>query len=253
MTKPLEADGNIANVTSSIDAFIRTMIQDFVEEDAEDLSVYGLDNPLYSIEAETIEGEKVKLLVGKEKGMNLDTYINEIYAMLEGTNEVFLVDIAPLNFLDESLSYFVNTYVYEEDMEYIEKAYAEIDNKKFEIEIKRISDDENKGDEKEEYYVDGKKVEVDGDWNFKELLKTLVTVEIKEIDIDAELPEEEPEVLITFHLNKEPDEVTIEFIPGKDKSYYAVKNGKYTGLIVEKESFDEILEAYEKVLEYLTD
>ena len=253
VTKPLEADGNIANVTSSIDAFIRTMIQDFVEEDAEDLSVYGLDKPLYSIEAETIEGEKVKLLVGKEKGMNLDTYINEIYAMLEGTNEVFLVDIAPLNFLDESLSYFVNTYVYEEDMEYIEKAYAEIDNKKFEIEIKRISDDENKGDEKEEYYVDGKKVEVDGDWNFKELLKTLVTVEIKEIDIDAELPEEEPEVLITFHLNKEPDEVTIEFIPGKDKSYYAVKNGKYTGLIVEKESFDEILEAYEKVLEYLTD
>ena len=179
VTKPLEDDGNIDNVTSSIDAFIRTMIQDFVEEDAEDLSVYGLDNPLYSIEAETIEGEKVKLLVGKEKGMNLDTYINEIYAMLEGTNEVFLVDIAPLNFLDESLSYFVNTYVYEEDMEYIEKAYAEIDNKKFEIEIKRISDDENKGDEKEEYYVDGKKVEVDGDWNFKELLKTLVTVEIK--------------------------------------------------------------------------
>ena len=95
VTDPLEIEANIANVTSAIDAFIRTIVQDFVEEDAKDLSIYGLDNPLYAIEAETIDGERVKLLVGEEKGMNLDTYINEIYAMLEGTTEVFLVDIAP--------------------------------------------------------------------------------------------------------------------------------------------------------------
>ena len=249
IVEPFEADGNIANVTNSIDAFIRTTIQDFVEEDAKDLSVYGLDKPFYAIETETIEGEKIKVLIGKEKGMNFDTYINEIYAVLEGTNEVFLIDIAPLSFLEEPLFHFVNTYVYEEGMEFVEKAYAEVGDKEFNIEIKRISDDE--GEEKEEYYVDGKEVAVDGDWNFKELFKTLVAIKVKEIDLESEPQEEQPEVIITFHLNKEPGEVIIGFLPKDDKNYYTVKNGEYTGLIVEQESFDTILETYEVMLEYL--
>lgn len=251
VTDPLEIEANIANVTSAIDAFIRTIVQDFVEEDAKDLSIYGLDNPLYAIEAETIDGERVKLLVGEEKGMNLDTYINEIYAMLEGTTEVFLVDIAPLNFLDKSLNYFVNIYVYEEDLEYMEGAYAKAGGKEFEVEIKRISDDENEDEVKEEYYVDGKKVSEDGDWEFKELFKNLMSLEVKEIDIDAEVPEEEPEALVTFRLNKEPKEITIELIPRDDETYYAMKNGNYTGLITDKESIDDILKAYDAVQEFL--
>lgn len=250
LTEPVEVDGNIANITNAIDAYIRTSIHDYVGEDEKDLAIYGLDKPLYTVETE-LSGEKsIKLLMGKEKGMNFETYVNETYAMFEGNNEVFLIDIEPLNFLQESLIHFANDYVYEEEMKYMEGAYAEIGDKQINLEIKRLSEDDK---ETLKYYVDGKEVAEDGDWNFRELYRTLMAVSVIEIDFDVEPPEEQAEFLITFYLNKEPKEVTIEFIPRDETTYYAMKDGQYTGLIAEDLSFEIISDTYEVLLDYVID
>ncbi|MDQ2086700.1 DUF4340 domain-containing protein [Herbivorax sp. ANBcel31] len=248
---PFEVSGNIVDISDAMDSFIRTHAIEYVEEDASDLSTYGLDNPRYAVEAKTNEGQSFKLLIGDEKGMNFETYIKEIYALLEGSNEVFLIDIGPLNFLEKSLIDFVNRFVYVEDMRYMEGAYVEIDDEEINLKIERITDDE--GRERLNYYVNEKEVYEDGHWNFRELYRTLMAVGVKEIDIEAEPPEEQPEALMTFYLNKDPEEVTIEFIPRDDTSYYALRNGEYTGLIAEQESFDIISETYDILLDDLKD
>lgn len=249
--EPFKIDGNIAHITNAIDAYIRTNIHGYVEESAKDLGIYGLDKPLYAIETETKDGEKLKLLVGKEKGMNFDTYVNEIYAALEGSTEVFLIDIGPLKFLEESVPHFANNYIYTEDLNHIEGAYVEVGDKKINLEIERFDSDES--EKTIRYYVDGKEVAEDGIWHIRELYRTLMAVDVMEIDFAIKPPEEQPENSMTFYLNKEPKEVTIEFIPRDDASSYAIRNGEYTGLIGDSTCFDIILDTYEILLEYLID
>lgn len=73
-----------------------TSVQEF--ESGTDLAKYGLDNPEYTVTIGTKDGQK-SLLLGKEKLKDASRY-----AMIAGKNEVFVIGMENMKFIDNKLA-----------------------------------------------------------------------------------------------------------------------------------------------------
>ncbi|TYQ15338.1 UNVERIFIED_CONTAM: uncharacterized protein DUF4340 [Acetivibrio alkalicellulosi] len=240
--EPIEYSANLINITGALDALVRTHAWDYVEENPEDLSIYGLDNPLFIVEAKAEDGYAMRLYIGDKKGMNFDTYVIERYAMLEGKNEVFLIDIDPLRFLNKSAFDFVDTYVYAGDIDSLESSDVYMREELISIRVDR-------SDETEKYYVNDKEINEEGERVFREFYRTLTAIEVVDLDIES-IPEGDVDIFIQHNLNRTPGQVKFEFISKDDTSYYVVKDGNYTGLIIEKQAFNVVRSVYGQLLEF---
>ncbi len=79
-----------------LDAVVRIVAVDFVDDSNADLEKYGLDKPAYSLEFENADGKK-KVLIGREKVAK-----KEFYALVDGSEDIFTLDETGYDFLDKS-------------------------------------------------------------------------------------------------------------------------------------------------------
>ena len=60
------------------------------------------------------------------------------------------------------------------------------------------------------------------------------------------------EITFTYYRKVDPKVMKVEFIPKDERYYYVMRNGKYSGILVEKKKFDEpegVRESYRKLIE----
>jgi hypothetical protein len=245
MTTPLRGNMDIMTVSTMLNALTQATVKEYIEANAADLGKYGLTKPAYAVEFETVSG-KGKLLLGKENNKGED-----IFAMVDDSTEVVTLPIDGFTFLDKPLEEIIEKFAYLVHINNVSKIVVDMDGETIVSELQTNEDDPN--DDK--FFVDGKDVTTlkneNGDILFKNYYQALIGITFDGIEIEA-VPSRKAEITFTYHLNKAPNVMKVEFVPKNDKYYYLLRNGEYTGLIIEKEQFDKpegVRDAYKKLSE----
>ncbi|HHV96032.1 MAG TPA: DUF4340 domain-containing protein [Clostridiaceae bacterium] len=244
LTEPIRGNANISAIYPMLDAIIQTQIDKFVEQDPQDLNKYGLDKPSYELEFETVDG-KTRMLLGKE-----DTENSLIYMMIDGISEVYTISSKPFTFLDKPIEEIVESFAYIVNIWDVERIEVEMDGYKLDL---KLETDPDKDTDKDKFYVNGKDASMkdeNGKQPFRAYYQALIGVTLDKVEPDAQ-PVGEAEITFTYYLKIEPKVMKVEFIPKDDRYYYVVRNGEYSGLVVDKRKFDQpegVRESYKKLM-----
>jgi len=242
LTYPVDAIAQYSSIVSMTEAIAQASVVEFIEENAADVEKYGLNNPRYALEFEA-SGSKTKLLFGSEKEKG-----SEVYAMLEGNNEVFTIRLSSFSFLDKPFKEIIDSFAHIASIWDVSKIEVEMDGQKVVSEISATED----GDD-DKFTVNGKDASMEdeyGDQPFRKYYQALIGITLYDIELGAE-PTGEPEVTITYHQKIDPKLVKLEFIPKNDRFCYVVKNDKYTGIVIDKAKFDNIRNAYKALVDVM--
>jgi hypothetical protein len=183
--------------------------------------------------------------------------------MFEGTNEVFVINPSTLGFLDITTVEIIDGFIYAPYIYDVTDIEVKMDGETINLKIEKIEDTNNSEDEKEDgqkskenFYVNGRNVNEKGEGGiskFKSYYQALISITADDIDPNASV-EGEPEISITYKRNKEPGTVKVGFIPRDADTYYAMKDDKYTGIVINKSAFDEEegpRKSYQRLIELL--
>ena len=206
----------------------------YEEVGAKDLSKYGLDNPKYSLKFDLKDkGGSIKLLFGNEKSTR-----STIYAMLGGTEDVFVISLDGFGYLDKPIKEFVDSFAYIVNINDVSHIKAEFDGNTVLCDI--WSEAGQNDDDK--FIVNGTDVTSLENEKSKSLFRAfyqgMIGVLIYDIDTEAE-PQGTPEITFLYELEKEPFTMLVEFVPKDERLYYVFRNKEYAGLLVEKRVFDK--------------
>ena len=210
----------------------------------EELAQYGLDSPKYTILIELSEGSEVsvgtgdgvgsvELLIGSEKAVR-----SSVYAMMGGTNDVFVLSLANFGYLDKPIKEFVDAFAYIVNINQVDHIRADFDGQSIMIDIFA----EMGSTEDDQFFIDGMDVtdltnEKDRSL-FRLFYQALIGVTIYDLETDA-TPEGEAEITFLYELKEEPHTMLVEFVPKDERLYYVFRNDVYAGIIVEKRLFDK--------------
>ncbi|MCX7748654.1 MAG: DUF4340 domain-containing protein [Clostridia bacterium] len=245
LAAPFEGEINSDTVQPMINGASSVYAMNYIEENASDLKKYGLEKPLYAFEVETASG-KTKILIGDEKEKGV-----EVYAKLSNSNSVFTVGAESVNFLDTPLKQIMNQLVYLTKIEDVSNVSVTMDGKTVNSSIQL---DPNGDKEKDRFAVDGKEANgknENGYFVYRKYFQSLISIMVSDVDVDTE-PQGKPEITIEYTLKKAPGKMKIDFISKDSKYYYAMRNGKYTGILVLKEDFDKldgVRDSYKKMMD----
>jgi hypothetical protein len=234
LTLPIRGNVNTSSVYPMLTAVSDARVVQFIEENpsTSDLDEFGLLNPTYCIEFDTPAGRE-KLLFGKEQEKG-----SRIYVKLSSSNEVFAVSLNKFNFLDRPLKDIIGVSAYIVNINDVNRIKVEMDGYTVNCELQ--TDKDNK--ENCKFFVNGKDVtnlvDEENYQIFRKYFGALIGVKMSEVKIEAE-PSGTPEIVFTYHLKKAPYTMKVEFIPKDNWYYYVMRNGQYTGILVDKKEFDK--------------
>ena len=222
-SQPMGVSGD--KVAPIMDAIPALTIKDFAEDNPEDLSKYGLDEPSYR-------------LIVKDKENTLDLSFGsefengkEIYFMAAGSDSVYTMDKSLLEFMNTKPLDIVERFAFIVNIDHVDKVEIEGFGRKHIISMtRRTEKSEEEGKEDEvitTYFADGKEME---EKPFKRYYQALIGLMIDSEKVSE--PEGEPEVRTTFYLNRENNRViVVEYIPYDKDFYQIVRDGKSEFLI----------------------
>lgn len=250
LTAPFEANANADSMAPIIDAFTKLQVSSFIEDNAADLNKYGLKNPEYALEVDTTKG-KNRILLGTIKQGS-----TEMYAVLDGSKDVFTIEPSTLTFLDKPFKEIIEPFVYITNIDTVTKIDVTMDGQTV---ISTIQTDKDNGEvkadkDKDKFTINGKDATMkdkDDNQPFRKYYQALIGITLDGVEMDA-VPTGTAEITFVYTLNKAPGTMKVEFIPKDKDYYYVVKNGKYSNILVQKTQFDKV-EGVRETYKTLTD
>ena len=232
LTQPIKGNVNTSALSPMLDALVATKVSEYVEEKPSDLSKYGLDKPSYALDFSTAKAGAFKLLLGDEK-----TKGSELYAMLDGGNDVFVIDSTAYTFLDKPLTEIVEVFAYIVNIDQVKEIELTMDGKTTKMTVDVYKDAEGKTDnDKDKFTIDGMDAsgkDENDDQPFRKFYQDLIGIGLDEIDVNGQ-PAGDPEISIKYTLKSAPGTMKVDFISKDANYYYVVRNGEYSGLLVKK-------------------
>lgn len=226
LTYPVESKADVSNSDEMIVNLLALSIKEFVDVDPDDLAVYGLDSPDYSVSI-TINGIEYSMLLGKE-----DILSNTFYAKMSDKNEVFTIDASTLTFLDNEALDMVYYIPFVRSIDIVKSVDIEIDGMKLLLEME-LNTEFNVLD----YKFNGRSINIVlgslqtfGSFFFE----IMIWVPIYDLEPEWEI-EGEPYGRLVYTYIDDVSE-TIEYYERDEDSCYFVQNGVYRGLVVDKTS-----------------
>jgi hypothetical protein len=163
--------------------------------------------------------------------------------MMEGDRAVYTIDKDAIDNMVEVDPFSVlNKFVTIPNIEMVDKIDINIDGTAYTMDLKRITDKNEKGEEevKTTYFFNGKEAKED---LFKDVYQKIISARY-----DAPIKEEinaadiAPFLTLTFHLNDNENTVlTASYLP-YDDSFYIINNGE-TRFFADKRKIDDIIKA----------
>jgi hypothetical protein len=253
MLKPIKGNTNATALQPMFDALSGTQIVEFVEDKPTDLAKYGLDKPSYSFDIGTTTAGAFKLLLGDEK-----TKDSEMYAKLDGKDEVFTINSSAYTFLDKPLKEIIDTFAYLVNIDQVKKIELTMDGKTdiMLFDIYKNADGSSDAD-KDKFTFNGKDASgknADDKQPFRELYQTLISITLDEVDLSGANPvDENAEISINYILKD--GSMKIDYVSKDADNYYVFRNGEYANIIVKKNKedfgFGEIRNKYKDLLDFL--
>ena len=234
MNQPLATERtNVANITSMVDSIIRINIANFIQENVQDYSEYGFDNPSYILEISS-ESKTEKILFGKTVSET-----NEIYAMFESSKDVVTFYRNNLSLMDLTAENLLLDTIHTENVYDLSKLEIIVNGELTTLTFEASADDLTNA----KYTYNGTDINALGDDAVKLFINfysSIVGVYFDHLDLDAQPDTSlEPEISFTYTRKSEPETVTISFIRESENTFYAIKHGEYTGFVVRLKTFHE--------------
>ncbi|NJD04554.1 MAG: DUF4340 domain-containing protein [Ruminiclostridium sp.] len=249
MLAPIQGNMNASALGPMIDAFTKTTISEYIEENPADLSKYGLANPAYIFDFST-SSANYRLLLGSEKEKG-----SLVYAKLEGSNDVFTISETAYNFLDKPLKEIIEIFAYIVNIDQVNKIELTMDRKTTTFGLDVYKDAEGKTDtDKDKFTMNGKDASMkdkDDKQPFRTFYQALIGIGLDEIDV-GDVPMSAPEVTVKYYLKSAPGTMKVDLVSKDANYYYVFRNDAYTGILVKKNKQDfgvEGLKATYKILE----
>jgi len=232
LSYPIETEANFSSIYSILESLGELTVSEYVDEDVEDLSKYGLKTPSYVI-SYTAKGNSYKLSLGSKNEAG------KFYAVMNDENLVFTIPGSTFPFLDKPIEEIVTSFVHLQNISEVAELRVEIDGR---TDVSNIKVD-NEDDEKSTYEFNGTLLtgEKDDEYisAFKKYYQGVIGILVDKVSLDAEPVLENPEVTITYTLHS-GEKIVVELVSAPDNVYYyAFKNGKYTGIMVRKKQLDD--------------
>ena len=228
MTEPVEARADVTNSDEMIDSLLSLAVEEYIDVNPQELALYGLQKPSYSLSI-TTEGGVQTLLIGSENIIE-----KTFYAMMEGKNEVFTVDASTLTFLDNEAIDMVYGYPFIPAITNIKNVDIDIAGMQmlfemeFDPEINMMS-----------YKFDGVKINMVAGiqtWG-SFFFQSMISSPVVELEPGWEI-EGEPYARLTFTYTDDAYEV-IEYYERDGETCYFVRNGFYSGLVTDRAYISE--------------
>ncbi len=218
---------NTANVVSLVDSITRATSSEFIEENPEDLSKYGLDNPSYELYISN--GDKTANVLF---GDIVDGNPEYLYVYDMDKKEVSVYNIGPILLFDYQTVDVLIRDVHNEYLIDLDKIDLKMGEETLEIKI--LNKDNITNIEELQYELNGKVLAKDKFDDFYDLYRSLNGLQFEVVNYEAK-PEGKPEITITY-IRKDGVNTEIELIPTEEDSnlLYVMKNGVYTGHVVRR-------------------
>jgi len=229
ITHPVLSKADISNADEMINNLLELSREEYVDVNPEDLSVYGLVEPDYSITI-NINNMDYTMHIGRE-----DILSNTFYARMNEEEEVFTIDASTMTFLDNEaidMVYLIPYIPRLTNVKSVDINIGNLDNLFLEIEFDpEVNMMDYTFNNTPINMVLG--VQTWGSFFFQQMLYMPVV----DLEPDWEISGE-PYGSLTFTYTDEVFE-TIEYYPRDEESVYYVRNGIYTGLVVDKTNIIE--------------
>lgn len=247
---PISGNVNAEAIGPMLTALAAVNASSYEELDSKDLAKYGLDNAPYSFEFGT-SSASYKLLLGKEK-----TKGSQIYARLDGSNDVFVLDESAFSFLDKPFKEIIEVFAYIVNIDQVNKIELTMDGKTTTFGLDVYKDADGKSDsDKDKFTMDGKDVsfkDKDGKQPFRNFYQTLIGIGLDEIDT-VSTPSGTPEISIKYYLKTDPGTMQVDFISKDANYYYVMRNGSFANILVKKDKGDFGIQGMKDAYKILVD
>ncbi len=224
LVQPIEYDAQSERAALFMDESTYVHIAGYAGEKS-NLSEAGLDDPRARIRITDTKGNVLNYIVGN--------YANEtqVYVQVDDTDTVYLADTARLKFLDNAnVGYLVDQFTNLVNIEMIDAVTVSAGEQSDTISIKR-----NEGTAT--YFFDG--VET-SEKEFKDVYMEIIGLMINKLSDDYYL-EGDVVAKITYTLNVEPYEFTVEYLT-YDKDYYAVRRNGVTLFLIKQDRVQSMID-----------
>lgn len=235
LLSPIKGNANLTALSPMLEALTTTTATEYVEENARDLSKYGLTNPAYEFDFATSSASyKLQLGAEKDKGSTR-------YAKLGSSNDVFVISESSYTFLDKPFKEIIEIFAYIVNIDQVNRIELTMDGKKDEFTIETYKDAEGKTDtDKDKFTMNGKDASMKDEKDkqpFRNFYQALIGIGLDEIEV-AEVPMGTPEITIKYYLKSAPGTMKVDFVTKDENYYYVYRNDQYTGILVKKNKQD---------------
>lgn len=239
MLKPYQ-DTSVYNtqITNFLTDATRDEIFSFVAENCteSDYAKYGFDNPKYVLEV-TAGSKHTKVIFGDYTNNE-----NEMYGLFTDSGQVVTFISNEISALGYDTMDMMNTTVYSADINDVTEVKVEMPGVTAEMKINNYE---------EEYILNDTQLTDDDTKSlFISFFNSFNNAYFESIENDQN-PDGEPEITITYTLsNNTVNRIEYIPVPGEDSNtYWAVKNGEYTGFVVRKKIIANISSTYEELVQ----
>ncbi|MDP4177525.1 MAG: DUF4340 domain-containing protein [Bacillota bacterium] len=222
LTQPFDKtyDIDLSKLQTYVEGLPSFQISDIIEDNAKDLSKYGLDKPRYDVLFTDTDNKKMHLQIGNDKD---STYT---YFKVDGSNTVYIMPKDKIDSIYPDPVKLISAFVYLVNIDEVDKMVINNAGKESTIDLSRTTKKAAKSGDKDTvtttYKIDGKDVQEKA---FKSFYEELVGLSFEQ-EINKQIPEN-PEITTTFTLNTGTDKVhKVEYCPYDDNFYGAFVDGK---------------------------
>lgn len=245
LVQPFKYDVDSEALTTLAENIAAITITKYVGNVSDEGNNYGMDNPI-RLEAKDTNDVDITFLIGNKAD---DTYT---YICVDDTGDVYLTQSSSVEFartltvagIVDRFANIVNiTKVDEIDITTADGEYA--------LRIDRVPETDEEGNVKQDddgediindvYYFNG--TETDSD-SFKKLYQVVIGVLVNGVTDDYDV-QGDAAVTVTYHLNVEPSELTVEYVD-YTRDTYAVRRDGHTYFYINKSKISDMVSALEQ-------
>lgn len=237
MTKPVESECNDTIVESKlINVVAAISITSVVEDEPEDLSKYGLDNPLH-VWMKNTDGTEVHYLIGDRSG-------TAAYVMVEGANTVLLADMVSPTLSELDYVDFMFKLLWLHNINDVKSLVFDMEGEKRLLEIKANKKDDSGKVVEFEATLDGRPIsETNTRRLFVRMLDMMIAGELTEpVDIETV----QPDYTLTIIMNNGSKE-ELRLFALNERQYAGSLNGGQAAYYINVADIRELKEAFDYI------
>ncbi len=247
MLAPLkDAQVDAAQVKSLITSLVRLELTSYLEmvDENTNFQAYGLDKPNYTLTVKQVDGT-VSTMDFSAIDEN-DTYV---YVHYRENGEIAALSTSISGFLKTSTSELLESRIHYVDFAQAASVDVVADDLQFRMEMDAASGT---------YKLDDVDITALGDSavsTFRSLFDTMSHLSFDSLDLEASVTEQEPTFTFLYTM-QDGSQTEVSLIPFGDNTYWALKDGEYTGMIIRRRALSGnmgVLTFYEKMMDTIAE